>query len=48
MGGGFTLGVTDNLMLTRVANLASGYIIANYDQAVGGPSGADDKAVAAN
>lgn len=46
MNGGFTLGVNDNLMLTRVANLASSYIIANYDQAVGGPSGADDKAVA--
>ena len=48
MSGGFTLGVTDNLMLTRVANLASGYIITNYDQAVGGPSGADGRAVAAN
>ncbi|MCS0587733.1 hypothetical protein ACFQ09_00960 [Massilia norwichensis] len=46
--GGFTLGVTDNLMLTRVANLASGYIIANYDKAVGGPTGADDKAVRHN
>jgi hypothetical protein len=48
MSGGFTLGVNDNLMLTRVAKLASGYVIANYDQAVGGPSGADDQAVAAN
>lgn len=43
--GGFTLGTMDNLMLTRVANLASGYLIANYDQAVGGPTGADDQAV---
>jgi hypothetical protein len=43
--GGFTLGAMDNLMLTRVANLASGYIITNYDKAVGGPTGADDKAV---
>lgn len=45
MSGGFTLGVQDNLMLTRVAKLASGYVIANYDQAVGGPTGADDAAV---
>lgn len=48
MSGGFTLGVNDNMMLTRVAKLASGYVIANYDQAVGGPSGADDQAVSAN
>ena len=47
MSGGFTLGVNDNMMLTRVAKLASSYVIANYDQAVGGPTGADDK-VAAN
>ena len=45
MSGGFTLGVQDNLMLTRVAKLASSYVIANYDQAVGGPTGADDAAV---
>jgi hypothetical protein len=35
-------------MLTRVAKLASDYVIANYEHAVGGPSGADDNAVAAN
>jgi len=46
--GGFTLGTMDNLMLTRVANLASGYSIANYDKAVGGPTGADDHAVKPN
>jgi hypothetical protein len=46
--GAFTVGVQDNLMLTRVANLASGYIISNYDQAVGGPTGADAKAVRPN
>jgi hypothetical protein len=46
--GGFTLGTMDNIMLTRVANLASGYIIANYDKAVGGPTGADDQAVKPN
>lgn len=43
---GFLVGVHDNLMLTRVANLASQYIIANYSNALGGPSGADDKAIA--
>ena len=48
MSGGFTLGVNDNMMLTRVAQLASNYIVANYDAAVGGPSGADDSAVAAH
>jgi hypothetical protein len=48
MSGGFTLGVQDNLMLTRVSKLASDYIIANYTQAVGGPTGADDTAIAAN
>jgi hypothetical protein len=47
MSGGFTLGTMDNVMLMRVANLASSYVIANYDQAVGGPTGADDKNVAA-
>jgi hypothetical protein len=45
--GGFSMGAMDNVMLTRVANLASGYIVANYDKAVGGPTGADDKAVKA-
>ncbi len=47
MAGGFTMGVHDNLMLNRVAKLASDYTIANYDRAVGGPTGADDAAVAA-
>ncbi|MCA1855377.1 hypothetical protein LE190_05490 [Massilia oculi] len=46
MSGAFTLGVQDNLMLTRVTKLASDYIIANYTQAVGGPTGADDAAIA--
>lgn len=45
MAAGFTFGVHDNLMLTRVSNLASKYIIANYDRAEGGPTGADEKAV---
>ena len=46
MGAGFTLGVHDNLMLTRVANLASGYVVNNFERAVGGPTGADDQALA--
>ena len=46
MSGGFTLGTMDNLMLTRVANLASSYVIANYDKAVGGPTGAGEQSVA--
>lgn len=46
MSGGFTIGVQDNLMLNRVAKLASEYTIANYDRAVGGPTGADTAAVA--
>ncbi|NHZ91869.1 hypothetical protein F2P45_23100 [Massilia sp. CCM 8733] len=46
MAAGFALGVHDNLMLTRVANLASGYVINNYSRAEGGATGADDKAVA--
>ncbi|KQV85165.1 hypothetical protein ASD15_08615 [Massilia sp. Root351] len=48
MGAGFTMGVHDNMMLTRVANLASGYVIANYETAKGGPTGAEDANVALN
>lgn len=48
MAAGFMLGVHDNLMLTRVANLISSYVKANYVRAEGGPTGADDKAMAAN
>lgn len=43
---GWVMGVSDNLMMNRVASLASRYIIANYSRAEGGPTGADDKAVA--
>ncbi|MFZ6657759.1 hypothetical protein [Undibacterium sp. TJN19] len=46
MAAGFIFGVHDNLMLTRVANLATDYIIANYTTAKGGPTGADEKALA--
>ena len=45
VSGGFTFGVMDNMMLTRVADLASNYIINNYTQAVGGATGADYQAV---
>lgn len=41
MGGGWTIGVTDNIMLTRVAGRLADYLEANYAQAVGGPSGVD-------
>ena len=47
MAAGFLMGVHDNLMLTRVGNLASGYLIANYGAPLGGPTGADDKSVMA-
>lgn len=47
MGAGFLWGIQDNLMLTRVGKLAGGYVLDNYDAARGGPTGADDKAIAA-
>ena len=37
--GSFTLGATDNDMLTRIADLLIDYMIANYSEAVGGPTG---------
>jgi hypothetical protein len=43
---GWVMGVSDNLMLVRVASLTSRYIIANYGHAHGGPTGADHKAIA--
>lgn len=46
MAAGWTFGVHDNLMLTRVANLSTNYVKANYSKAVGGPTGSDDPAVA--
>lgn len=38
-------GVTDNLMLIRIAELAAKYTQANYENAVGGPTGADESRV---
>lgn len=45
LAAGWTMTVGDSMMLTRVSNLASAYLIGNYDVAHGGPTGADDKAV---
>lgn len=42
-GGHWSVGTTDNLMLLRVADRISDYLLANYGVAVGGPSGADPK-----
>jgi hypothetical protein len=39
--GAFSLGAADNAMLVRIANRLSDYLLANYSQAVGGPTGAD-------
>lgn len=41
MAAGFMLGVHDNLMLTRVANLSTRYLKTNYVASVGGPTGGD-------
>ena len=40
MGGAYTIGVTDNLMLVRIANLLVEYLKSNYENAVGGRTGA--------
>lgn len=48
MAAGWVLGVHDNLMLTRVANLSTRYLVANYARAEGGPTGADVKGVEPN
>lgn len=43
MGGAWTFGVTDNLMLLRIADRLTSYLQANYAAAVGGPTGAKAK-----
>lgn len=45
MAAGWTLGVHDNMMLTRVANLSTNYVKANYNRTMGGPTGGDDAIV---
>jgi len=42
MGGAWSVGGTDNGMLERIATLAQDYLKQNYDQAVGGTTGAED------
>ena len=39
MGGAYSVGATDNLMLTRIADLFTGYLKDNYDRPVGGRTG---------
>lgn len=41
MGGAWSVGGTDNAMLVRVANRLTDYLLGNFDQAVGGPTGAE-------
>jgi hypothetical protein len=41
MGGAWTFGATDNVMLVRIAGRFTDYMAANYDSAVGGPTGAE-------
>ena len=42
MGGAWSVGGTDNGMLERIATVAQDYLQRNYQQAVGGPTGAED------
>jgi len=39
MGGAYTFGATDNLMLIRIASVVEEYLRRNYDTPVGGPTG---------
>jgi hypothetical protein len=41
MGGAWSFGSTDNLMLTRIASRLTDYLANNYASAVGGPTGQD-------
>ena len=41
MGGAHSMGVTDNLMLVRIANLFVDYLQSNYENPVGGRTGVD-------
>ena len=42
MAGAWTVGAHDNTMLNRVVDLAANYLSANFDGAVGGPSGREE------
>lgn len=41
MSGALTFGGTDNAMLVRLAERLSSYLLSNYSEAVGGPTGAE-------
>jgi hypothetical protein len=45
MSGALTLGGQDNAMLSRIVTLVADYTSHNYQQAVGGPSGAPEELV---
>lgn len=45
-GAGMIMGIADNIMLVRIATLMSKYVEANFERAEGGPTGADDQALA--
>lgn len=40
MGGAWSIGGTDNAMLDRVADIVNAYVLRNYENAVGGTTGA--------
>jgi hypothetical protein len=40
-GGAWSMGATDNNMLLRITEVSTKYISANYEKAVGGPTGLD-------
>lgn len=44
MSGAWTFGAMDNVMLVRIANRLTNYLIANYPAAVGGITGAEPQA----
>ena len=45
MSGAWSMGIQDNMMLTRVANLSANYVKANYSDATGGPTGGADPVI---
>ncbi|MEI7429616.1 MAG: hypothetical protein WCL27_04100 [Betaproteobacteria bacterium] len=47
-GAGFGLGIADNMMLTRIGELVGDYILRNYDNAVGGRTGATEELVSSD
>jgi hypothetical protein len=43
MGGAWSIGATDNDMLERIVTVAQEYLMRNYHQAVGGPTGLEEE-----